>query len=354
MWSRDPEPTSFLSDYLIETLVNGTTHGRYRVHRATLVAGTKGCDYFVTLFQNECFEEAKTKTSRIELQPLAADAFPVFLDYLYSEDDELNSCTPENAVALRHLGEYFGMESLRSSALRFCAADMKNTSDNYGMYYEHAKIFSDEEILKMLVERCCSVDLPCIPINSGLALVSDAQFWLATLKENNGKPNVWLASLITDFCVINKDDLDADTFFQLTDESALPELPPITGVLLMEIEKRFLPTSSTNLEELTSIQNRAVEALVKVWRQLDPSENWLLERATTINPLVASKLMTRTLENAQKAVLRLEASELVSSRRKLLSRTLEPQLSMAFTQFLLSTPVMLLVSCVQATGMALR
>jgi len=309
MWSRDPETRSFLSDYLIEILVNATTHGRYRVHRAKLVAGNKGCDYFVTLFRNECFEEAKTNTSRIELQPLAADAFPVFLDYLYSEDDELISCTPENAVALRHLGEYFDMESLSSNALRFCATDMKNTSDNFGMYYEHAKIFNDEYILKTLVKRCCSVDLPIIAINSGLVLVSDAQFWLATLKENDGKPNVRLACLIADFCVINKDDLDADTFFQLMDESALPELPPLTGVFLMEIEKGFLSTSSNNLEELTSLQNRAIEALVKVWRQLNLADNIvvaIMKRSTAVNPLVASELLRRTLENAQKEVLRLE------------------------------------------------
>ena len=123
-WRMDPEES--FSDWTIAVSVVGghdrSEHKRktihYHVHRNMLSIGPKRCDYFARLFKNNKgnnkgggsgsgFKENRSKISRVQLHPLAAKAFPILLDYLYSWDDTLD-VTCKNAAALRFLGTYFG------------------------------------------------------------------------------------------------------------------------------------------------------------------------------------------------------------------------------------------------------
>ena len=155
-WRMDADKSH--SDWTIEILVGEKIHGTYHVHKSMLSVGSKRSEYFERLFGNKNFSEQQTNTSRILLEELAAKAFPLMLDYLYSLwDDNKLPITHENAVVLHYLGGYFEVRGLRKRARTFWKQDMKNGDlGDLAMYYEHAKLFHDEKAYRAVVEKCCS------------------------------------------------------------------------------------------------------------------------------------------------------------------------------------------------------
>ena len=157
LWRQDPE--SSFSDWTIEvsyqqqakkkkargSAASNTNNTMktdiYHVHKANLASGPRRSEYFVKLFQDGGrFAESSQKTSRIELDEIAAKVFPQLLDYVYSVEAPLEIST-ESATALYHLGGYFEMRRLRWEAKQFWQKDM--TSANCGMYYEHSQSLLD-------------------------------------------------------------------------------------------------------------------------------------------------------------------------------------------------------------------
>ena len=78
------------------------------MHKGTLAVA---CSYFAKLFRNS-YAECETSTSKITLVKEAADAFPAFLDYVYYLRTDVEILTTDNATALYHIGQYFGLQSL--------------------------------------------------------------------------------------------------------------------------------------------------------------------------------------------------------------------------------------------------
>ena len=304
-WSRDPENT-FFSDYKIEILVRGNVHGCYFVHAAILAVGPKKSMYFARLFSNQSFVESETKTSRIELEELAAIAFPVFLDYMYALDDALQ-ITNENAGALHYLGQYFESSRLRKCAQNFWKHNM--TFENCGVYYQQAKIFHDkaisEEVVKAVVKKCCGetdeIELPDIvdgfeEVASRLIQESDERLWLDALKHNSGVPNPSLSLLISLFCDL-ANNMDAGIFLDLTEEKVLPAIHWKAALRLLKHEKSILSASGTP-DAPTSLQKRCIEGLSKSWTRWDSSS--VAESLKELSPLVLSKVLAQTIEQAKK------------------------------------------------------
>jgi len=151
-WRMAPEQSH--SDWTIETaslsVDQKTTHSIYHVHKTALSVGPKRSEYFERLFQSDNFAEQQTRTSRIELDEVAAKAFPAMLDFLYSWD-ESPDISHENSVALHYLGRYFEIRSLRKQVRKFWKNEME--SDMLGLYYEPSKIFRDEKAHKPIVQK---------------------------------------------------------------------------------------------------------------------------------------------------------------------------------------------------------
>ena len=96
----------------------------FHVHRGSLATHST---YFKTQFSTQVDTvERRTSTSTIRLHPDAIDAFPVFLDYIYLPEQGRNLFFRENAVALRHLAMYFGVDVLFEEITNIILADMKN------------------------------------------------------------------------------------------------------------------------------------------------------------------------------------------------------------------------------------
>ena len=61
-----------------------------------------------------------------------------------------------------------------------------NIAGKLAIYYEHAKLFHDEKAYRAVVKKCCSF-ISLIERDSRLMDVSDAQFWLDVLEQNQGE-----------------------------------------------------------------------------------------------------------------------------------------------------------------------
>ena len=157
-WRLDPEESH--SDWTVVISVNndgaGSVHDTYHIHKMVLSVGSKKSDYFCRAFQTKNLKESQEKTSRIELEEVAAKAFPVMLDYLYGKNLRISH---ENAAPLYHLGDYFGIQPLRNTAQHYWETTMR--LEHCGVYYEHAKIFDQEDLMTCVAVRCTnSFQLP--------------------------------------------------------------------------------------------------------------------------------------------------------------------------------------------------
>jgi hypothetical protein len=155
-WRGDPAETH--SDWTIEIVSKQqgkadetqeeeeTVVDTYHVHKFVLAYGARRSEYFVNLFSSrgKCFAESKSSTSRIELEPLAAKAFPKVLDYIYATHREKLDIDTETATALHFLGSYFGLRALRWETKQFWKGDI--TCKTAATYYSHARIFHDDKI----------------------------------------------------------------------------------------------------------------------------------------------------------------------------------------------------------------
>lgn len=153
-WRKDHEEDETLfSDWKIEVIsfsteTSQTISTTYHVHKFVLAVGVKRNEYFHRLFLSD-FSESHLSTSKIELHPLAAATFPVFLDYMYSSQNELSIDT-KNATALYFIAAYFENSLLEAKVEQFWRGDVN--LHNLAMYEDHARIFHCEEILEYVSE----------------------------------------------------------------------------------------------------------------------------------------------------------------------------------------------------------
>mmetsp|Transcript_15595 Transcript_15595/g.24250 ORF Transcript_15595/g.24250 Transcript_15595/m.24250 type:complete len:240 (-) Transcript_15595:26-745(-) len=159
-WRLTPEES--LSDWriviqIIEDDMEDTEASQkitYNVHKSVLGVGPRRSEYFSRVFRNEVVIEATKSTSHIQLQDSAALAFPYMLDFMYRTNDaatEVN-VTTENAVALRHLAQYFGIPSLFLSVNNFIKSDLQVW--NATIYLAEAELYRDEKIISAALKYC--------------------------------------------------------------------------------------------------------------------------------------------------------------------------------------------------------
>jgi hypothetical protein len=115
-WRGDPD-TNF-SDWSIE--INNTDV--YHVHRLVFSIGDRKCDYFSAVFRGN-HAEAASHHSKIQLEDrTVANAFPLFLDYVY----KLSTFHLERktVVALIELADYFVCPLLTEICINFVIGEM--------------------------------------------------------------------------------------------------------------------------------------------------------------------------------------------------------------------------------------
>jgi BTB/POZ domain len=131
------------------------------------------------------FAESQTKTSRIELHALAAEVFPVLLDYVYSTGasvaDSMLPFSTQNATALYSLAKYFCIRSLRSLAKQFWKTDIRS-SKTCETYYEHATMLQEAKIPQTATIMCITY-IKKLKTSSPLLHIAYVKFWLDVEKD---------------------------------------------------------------------------------------------------------------------------------------------------------------------------
>ena len=117
----------------------------YYVHRFILGARST---YFDKVFYH--FVEPATCTSKITLQKLASDAFPSFLDFLYTGQTEVGT---GNAVALYWLSNYFGVPSLKEIIEESIAPI--SDKESCLIYLQHARSLDNIGLIQDEVDAFC-------------------------------------------------------------------------------------------------------------------------------------------------------------------------------------------------------
>ncbi len=118
----------------------------FHVHQCILAGGST---YFQSLFNKRkgiqtC--EHETQGSIIKLHPLAIQSFPVFLDHVYNIPLGKLGFERSNAVAVRHLAMYFGVDALLKDISELILLDIRNKEFREA-YSANAAIFKDEKLL---------------------------------------------------------------------------------------------------------------------------------------------------------------------------------------------------------------
>jgi hypothetical protein len=144
------EPAISLSDWTIQVKeVDGGDRVSYHVHRAILGAPPRRSEYFAKAFSSSDFSEAATRTTELNLECSAFDAFPRFLDFMYSGELE---ATTELAAALRHCATYFAVPELYERASAYIQRDLSMTTAP--AYLKEGAMYADEKLQAAALELC--------------------------------------------------------------------------------------------------------------------------------------------------------------------------------------------------------
>jgi hypothetical protein len=126
-------------------------------------------------------EESKTSSSHVELEASASAAFPMMLDFMYSQHSIDVKASADTATALRHLANYFGVPTLFEAVNQFIQKDM--CKKNIHFYLEQATLYQDEKVISstlvvaawaweaLLVREECSVYMSQLPQSKHLKLL---------------------------------------------------------------------------------------------------------------------------------------------------------------------------------------
>jgi len=282
-WRLDPEKS--LSDYriIITTSHEDTPQSKktssttkkkssksgevYHVHKSMLAIGPHNSLYFARLFLSETeLSENASNTSSVELEPSAAKAFPKMLDFIYSsQKGKASGVTSQDAVPLRYLASYFGVEALFEEVNAFIRNDLKFT--NAPIYVTEALTYNDEKILDAASVLCAQNVTEIAPETMAeLPLKCFRDTLLSPSLQNQRQQNSDIISRhIAAFCRKHDEELDKDILLELTSKEVLPSIAHDEAFYLMSFVREYsLPTVSRKRSE-TTLHERCIRALSKNW-----------------------------------------------------------------------------------------
>jgi len=193
------------------------------------------------------------------------EAFPAFLDYVYSEHGELN-ITIEKSLAMFRLFDFLQVESLKEKVVALWN-EMK--VDECGKYLRLLSGQFPNEILRSIVVKICVENVPDIPLDSDLLQVYDVKFWVSVMDEHSNRLHCRLGLLVAKFCTLHKSELDNDTFKGLcwtlcdwTEEKVEACLQ------MLQVEKHITPDAFTVGSQPTNFQEKCAHIMSLEWKQI--------------------------------------------------------------------------------------
>lgn len=301
-WRMDPEIS--LSDWNLLIFNNETRQTeKYHVHKNVLAVGPKQSEYFVRLFQANERLDFEGGTTEIHMQNVAAKAIPQWLDYVYSLDDSLVIDTP-SATGLRYLAQFFGTRVMHKKAMLFITRDL--SMDNILTYYKDTVALADDKVSE-IAARHCSEHILEITEQSELLTTVDPFFFrrlMAGPGIDSEEKQYHVSRLLGQYCSLNTNVLDEQSFQRLTEEEYLPLVDHRVALGLLEFEADFVLVNldEEELQSVTSLQRRCIRDLAIHWQSLgdDSVRERVLGVSRKLPSVVVGELLVESLGEAKK------------------------------------------------------
>jgi len=280
-WRMDPAKS--LSDWTLN-IIPKTSHDAsvkdvhevqtYHVHRTSLATGPRFSLYFEHEFQTK---ESDAKTTTIEFEPSTAEAIPVMLDFIYSPIGKVNATT-DNAVALRHLANYFGIHALFDAVNDFVHVDLSPTTSP--VYLSESAVYYDEKIMDAAFKLCVT-NFGKLDEDS-LADLPPKLFRKVVLAPDLICDSKALSVRVATFWKKHSLKLDTGLLRELTDNTLMPEIHPESAVYFLKLALEHNLTNnvevkSTHVVDVTTTEDvevNTVNTSLKSRCEAAAAKNW--------------------------------------------------------------------------------
>lgn len=193
----------------------------------------------------------------LELEDSAAEAFPAMLDFMYSTDDaEINT---ENAVALRYLASYFGIEELFDQVSTYIQGHLCYQAAP--TFLSESAIYQDEKILKAAA-TICAQNFAALE-EDRVSRLSPELFQLVVSAPDFECTSEAYSRKLAAFCENQEKVLDADLLKMITSSKLCPTVDPEAAIYLLKLAIESGLTSGATSDE--SLKNRCMRAACSSW-----------------------------------------------------------------------------------------
>jgi hypothetical protein len=250
-WRDDPERS--LSDWTIIVTCGARTQ-TFNVHKVMLAAGVQLSEYFKSVFTGggRDLREGISKTTTLELEETAADAFPHYLDFAYT--GELNA-TSLTATALLHLANYLRCRQLYCAVTKFMQGDLCGT--NASLYLAEAERYSLEKVAAAALPVCAA----SIDKDDYLMALPPTLFCRVVGSPNRTCPSEVLSTLVVQYCRgPNGSSVNGTFLDDVTKPEMMPTISPDSALTLIELTVQHKPPNASSLFE------RCTHACATHWR----------------------------------------------------------------------------------------
>ncbi|CAJ1946227.1 unnamed protein product [Cylindrotheca closterium] len=292
-WRIDPAQS--FSDWEIKIVAESGQVKQYNVHRMALAAGPRKSEYFADLFGKQV-NNFKNQRLRLEMPDESAKVFPVFLDFVYGENDLESVQEKEEAYAVYEQAEFFDTPLLKQSVANWCKKRLQwyNIPD----FLPELERFEDAGPLVRMAVDLCAAEFEELGTDFGSKIEPKyLQMIFENLIEREFKFDRgadYISEMILECCTAHPDMAEAN-FLGLTDMRFLP-LAPVEAVLrLLAEEGKFC---DPNLEAST-LQSRCIKSLSENWEYFSfqfPSKDDMAAAMMALPKSIMAQLLVLTTE----------------------------------------------------------
>lgn len=281
-WRDDPEAS--LSDWciIVKAADQPGNVKTFHVHKAMIAAGGRRSEYFVRQCRSGSgasrMAEAARGESTMELEPAAAEAMPIFLDYVYMGSLE---ATTETGCALVHLANYLLNPALHAAAVDFVDQDL--TGRTAPFHLAHAELLSLDKIADAAVVVAAENfhqykdDEDDHPIANRVPLDHVRWFWalhpqqvvriVCSSDEKTGRSHITAGAdltsrILAQYVAARISDIDEDFISALfgDEERLLEAIDPSASIELLKLATRFplLPAAQ-------DLRRRCIKEASEAW-----------------------------------------------------------------------------------------
>jgi hypothetical protein len=211
-------------------------------------------EYFKSVFTGggRDLREGISKTTTLELEETAADAFPHYLDFAYT--GELNA-TSLTATALLHLANYLRCRQLHCAVTKFMQGDLCGT--NASLYLAEAERYSLEKVAAAALPVCAA----SIDKDDYLMALPPTLFCRVVGSPDRTCPSEVLSTLVVQYCRgPNGSSVNGTFLDEVTKPEMMPTISPDSALTLIELTVQHKPPNASSLFE------RCTHACATHWR----------------------------------------------------------------------------------------